>query len=297
MPGPLENRSWLRNRYDSARWRVREYHVRQQERPFYARTGFVAAAVFVSLVAIAGVVLLLGFGEDDESSPPAAGSPAEVSEPAPSDPESVSPEVGAVTTAPPAGTTPSPGRPPAGDAGDCPPFAASDDPNAVLTTAPANKWSAVGAVPLAQSEENGPALAGPSRCYTSEPMGALLAAHNVFGDLNDSLVPRAETVAQRVHPDSPMLAELESDAEGSPSGAGSPLYPVAYRFTEVSAEQTGISLIYQSPAGSTVAYIEMALVMRWAAGDWLLWDVAAAQQVSVVPGGYVTWGPLTDLEE
>lgn len=295
MPGPLENRSWLRNRYDSARWRVREYHVRQQDKPFYTRNGFVLAAVFVGLVVVAGIVLLIGLGGQDDE-PPAGGEPVNGEPVAPADPDPTPTAEGpdaAATTAPSdqAGGTGSPAQ-----ADECPTFDSASGQDAVAA-APDVDWSPVGDAPTASTPADGPGITeGPKRCYAPTATGALLAAHNFTADGQNPGVDALDLAETRVLPTASMYDQLIAEA-GDARSAPAAIVPVAYRFISASDEQYETAVVYQVSRASVTAFVEQRLTTSWVDGDWMIADGVVGRQISEVPPGYLAWGPLTGLIE
>lgn len=266
-----------------------EWRANQAELPFYRKTGFLAAAIFVGIVMVAGIVLLLG-GRDGNDSPPgnAASETAEqtVSASSSDDEEATtSPGTGDPPTAPPVA------------GGDCPALDSASGEDA-LTVAPEVEWSPVGDAPTATSAQDGPAITeGPMRCYSKTAAGALLAAHNFAAEQNDGLIPLIESVEARVAPQAPIYDELVSDAQSEGTRGGTPIAPTGYRFLNAAEDEYTVAIVYQLPTGSESAYLEFRTVVRWINGDWMIWDHPGADQLASLPAGYLEWGPYVGAEE
>lgn len=293
MPGPRQNRSRLGDLVDRARWRVREYHAGQQDRPFYARNGFVVAAVFVGVVVVAGIVLLITLGRDDEPQQgdvePATGEPTVPFAPTPT----VDAPQDAVTSPPPDQDEATEGP---DEAGGCPPLESDSDQDAVAA-APDVTWSPVGDAPTASTPADGPAITdGPKRCYAPTATGALLAAHNFTADGQNPNVDALDLAQTRVLPTASMYDQLIAEA-GDARSAPAAIVPVAYRFISAEDDRYETAVVYQVSRASVTAYVEQRLTTSWTDGDWMIADGVVGRQISEVPPGYLAWGPLTGLIE
>lgn len=294
MPGPLQNRSRTREWYDRARWRVREYHAAQQDKPFYARNGFIGAAVFVGTVITAGIVLLIGLSARDGAAPAGdqGAQGGQVLAPGDRGPAGQPSEVAVPFWAPRPGSE-STG---AEDVPGCPEMD-SDSGQGAVATAPQVQWSPVGDAPIATTGEDGPAvLEGPKRCYAPTATGALLAAHNFTADGQDPGVDALTLTQRRVLPTASMYDQLIAEA-GDAGSAPAAIVPVAYRFITAEPDRYETAVVYQVSRSSVTALIEQRLTISWVAGDWMIAEGVLARQISEVPPGYLAWGPLTGLIE
>lgn len=280
----------------SLRDRWQEHRIVQEELPFYRRSGFLAAAVFVGVVMLAGVVLLLTLGDDGENTatppggqvPPVTESPTEAT-------TTTEPPTGDVAATTPPGAEPT-AAPPGG--GGCE-LLRTDSGDAALTTAPEVEWSPVGDAPTATSEQDGPlVLDGPKRCYSQTAAGALLAAHNFTADGNSGLVDDLELAQTRVLPTASMYDQLIAEAETPDgSGGGTSVVPVAYRFIAASEAEYQVAIVYQVPGSTGALFVEQRLTVAYVDSDWMIADGVEAEQIDSIPPGYVSWGPLGNAEE
>lgn len=271
-----------------------EHRVVQEELPFYRRTGFLAAAVFVAAVVAAGVVLLLTLGDDGENTATPLGGQV--------DPAIESLTEATATTAPPDDATST--TPPPADSSAAPPGARGCEPlptdsgDAALTTAPEVEWSPVGLVPVALSPEDGPTSTGTGDhvCYSQTSAGALLAAHNFLADVRTSGDPTA-VVEARMLPTSPTYDSVRRDVAGGDPNATS-LSVVAYRFIEAEPTSYTVDLVQQIEQATGSVYLTDRITVTWNDDDWYVSDLnLTPPQVSSVPPGFIEWGPISEAVE
>lgn len=263
-----------------------ERRARQAELPFWRQGSFVAAAVFIGAVVIAGLFLLFTSGPRPEQ----AAEPPAIERPDPGT-ETSRPEATETTAAAPQTTEPQPG--PDGDG--CPALGSGTGQDA-LQTPPDVEWSPVGDVATAASATDGPAeREGPKRCYAQTAAGALLASYNFAADSNSGLVSLRELTEQRVLPSAPMYDQLIRSSDRTPGGT--PFAAVAYRFVNASDEEYVVSIVYQVAQQHAPAMVEWRHTMRWVEGDWMLADGGEITQISEIPAGYIEWGPHVGAPE
>lgn len=266
-----------------------ERAARQAELPFWRQRSFLAAALFVGVVVVAGLFLLLTADDRPQAGSAPTQSPAAT---ATATAGETAPETAAVTMAP-AEPDPSPGQ---GSPGDCPTWNAESGRTAV-EQAPQVQWSPVGDVATASSTTDGPAVAeSPVRCYAPTAAGALLAAHNFTAEANSN-VPLSDLVEQRVARDGPVYDVVAADAAAGRQGSGTSFTVLAYRFIDVADDQHTVALVYSVPQSSSSALLEMRVTMRWLEDDWWVWDSPEPRQISDVPAGFIEWGPLVGTPE
>lgn len=223
--------------------------------------GFVLAAVFLSIVALAGLVLtILRFVESDDA-----------------------PAHGVVER----GSTAELDRP-----GDCP----TSDPESsgALTELATAQWSLMGAVAAPSIRGVGPievAENGVPRCFTQTPAGAVLAAANyiAFGSGRPDL--GAELAASAIAPGLGQNAAIEAAAAASGSSSGT-IQIAGYRLDRYDPESTDIALVVRADDGSLATG---DLVLKWSQGDWrLIVDPATGRlaelRALVSLGGFTPWG-------
>lgn len=251
------------------------------EKPFYTKTGFLIAALFVSAVAIIGLVLALTGGSDD--------APAGEAGTTPSSPAETSAGDDVTETTQPADTGATASSPPPMGEGNCPPLSGSNGEDA-LGSGPQVEWYPVGEVAPAFSEDNGPAVRdGVKECFAHTPAGALLAGYNFLADVRTSTHDPSEVVRARVDQGSPSYDTLLSYA--SEERQLSPMSVVGYRFNVTNESQAVISFVHRMPVSGEVAYLKDEVTLAWMDGDWLVTDVPDPEQIDSLPPDYVPWGP------
>lgn len=229
----------------------------------FRRPGFLAAAGFLAIIVVLGVVVAVASSGGDSAGDSAV--PA---------------------TAPP-GASSAPG-------GSCHP---TDTTQQVPTTAPPGvRWELFQAIALPTSATAGPLVQhGEQRsCYAHTPVGAMIAALQISARLTYSSQWRVILDQQVVDgPGKTALArERASTGARPPLPAGEVAQVAGFRFITYSADTAVISLLLRL-APST--YAESTLTVKWQDGDWRLElqpdgspDIAGPQRSSLE--GYVAWG-------
>lgn len=260
---------------------MQERRARQADAPYYRRTGFIAAAVFVLAVLAAGAVLIITSlgGDGAEPSPPPP-----ISEPTDTGP------TGSPTADPTTTPEPTTDAPETGDVSACPDLGPGSGEEA-LTTPPEVQWSPVGEVSAAVSENDGPAVVdGVKRCFANSAAGALLAAYNFAADARVSSLSPVEVANMRMVDGSAEQAEFIQLVENETPNTSSVVVE-GYRFIETSADRYVISLAQRFAGDSTPLYFLDRITVEWRDGDWYVREVATLQQVDATPSDYVGWGP------
>jgi hypothetical protein len=223
--------------------------------------GFVLAAVFLSIVALAGLILtVLRFAESDD--------------------------------APALRTSEGNSEVDLDGAESCPtPDLESSEPQTVLAAA---EWSLVGTVAAPSIRGVGPlevAENGVPRCFAETPAGAVLAAANyiAFGSGRPEL--GAELAASAIAPGLGRNAALEA-ANAASSAAPGTIQIAGYRLDRYDPESTDIALVVRADDGT---YASGDLVLKWSEGDWKLSVDPGTGQLAELRalaslGGFTPWG-------
>ena len=222
--------------------------------------GFVLAAIFLSIVALAGLVLsVIRFAESDGASAPRVI-------------ESERVEVNGSAECPPSdGET-------------------SDDVTELATA----QWVMVGTVAAPQMQGIGPmevSASGVPRCFAETPSGAVLAAANYIAFGSGRPDQGAELAASAIAPGLGQNAAIE--AAGVASGASPGTVQIAgYRLDRYDPEWTDVALVVRTDDGS---FASGDLVLKWIQGDWkLIADPGTGQLAELRAiaslGGFTPWG-------
>lgn len=234
--------------------------------------GFVAAAGFVSLIAVCGTLLavarLLGGG----GTRPAmrAARPAAVM------------------------SMPTPAAPTPGPPGACRAMPAGSQVVPTVTP-PGTRWALVGDM----AEPSAPATVGPARtvdgfgeCYAHSPLGALYAAENVMAAFTAQ--PQSVVIGELAAPgaarDFAVRKAVGGDNRRLQEIAGGPSTFIGFAFASYSPQEAAMTIAIEGPTGVQVG---LPLVMRWIEADWRFvvppngQDFAATAVGSM--DGFVAW--------
>jgi hypothetical protein len=234
------------------------------ERPPWTRPGFVAAAVLVGLIVLAGLMVALWPSPNSrQANPPGPGQPADTSTPDQ--------------------------RP------------ATSLPTAVPTVAPADvHWQLVHQVALPVSASAGPYRSTDTTAsgYAHTPVGALIAAAQISSRsaLHNGRAVWEPTLTQQFVPspdrDSLLQAlRAQPDTEAEP-GELSQLS--GFRYLSYTPDTAVVGLVDRAPGQSDTFYIT-TVTMLWQDGDWRMvappggsWT-AASQKLTDL-SGVIAWG-------
>ena len=255
--------------------------------PFWAKPGFILAALALAAVALLGVVLAFraNGGEDEPvAEPPAATESATAADPAQTS------ESAAPNSSPTAAPDPE---------SDCPTLSGRGGEDAI-TTAPDVQWSPVGEVAAAFSDDNGPAKRdGIKECFAQTPEGALLAAYSFLADFRSGSQDPMAVVQARVSTNEPMFSEIVTAAEQEAANRadGAPRETVTaqgYRFLEVADTRYTVALIHTLNRSSGRVFTQDEVSVEWNGSDWVVVGVGDIQAVSELPAGFISWGPAAE---
>lgn len=229
------------------------------DRPVWARPGFVAAALIVGLIVIAGVVIALQPGSKPATSPP-----------------------GATGEGTPSAATPAP----------LPTTVLTSAPAGV-------SWKLFGQTALPFSARSGPrsATASTASGFEHSPTGALLAAAQIStrAGLSSGRSVYDATIQQQFLP-GPDRDALLAALHAAPQGGAAPgeLSQIAgFIYQSYSPDTAVIGLVRRS-AGASTFYVT-TLTARWSDGDWRLVAPPAGSWLSLSRAapdltGVVAWG-------
>jgi hypothetical protein len=222
--------------------------------------GFVLAAIFLSIVALAGLVLtVIRFAESDDA-------------PAP-------------------GIVKSGSRDEVTGSADCP--NSDGEPSGDVTELATAQWLMVGTVAAPHIQGVGPmevSANGVPRCFAETPSGAVLAAANYIAFGSGKPDHGAELAASAIAPGLGQNAAIE--AAGAASGASPGTVQIAgYRLDRYDPESTDMALVVRTADGS---YASGDLVLKWIQGDWkLIADPGTGQLAELRAiaslGGFTPW--------
>lgn len=251
--------------------------------PFWAKPGFILAALALAAVALLGVVLAFraNGGEDEPvAEPPAATESATAADPAQTS------DSAAPTSSPTA--APDPGS-------NCPALSGRGGEDAI-STAPDVQWSPVGEVAAALSDDNGPARRdGVKECFAQTPEGALLAAYNFLADVRTSTSDPTEVVTARVSKQAAGYGQLLADSQAERNLTSMTVQ--GYRFLATDNARYTVSLVSSLPGTADALFLRDEVLVEWNGSDWHVMSVLEPEQVDGLPGDYVRWSPAAeDLE-
>lgn len=168
----------------------------------------------------------------------------------------------------------------------------------VPTTTPAGvEWRvSSGKTVLPYSSTSGPATieGAVARCYAQDPVGALLAASQIYGRI---LGPNADESVQVVRSQVVPGPQRDRFIEtlSNPSSPPEQIQWRAFRYLSYTSDTAKIDMVTESTATGAIAGIPMTLV--WQDGDWK-WDFESftpSQVHAVDPaelGTYVPWSGI-----
>lgn len=238
----------------------------ENEQSPWTRPGFIASAVVILLIVVAGVVvtvLNLNRGNADPE-------PTSTSQPP--------------STAPP--------TEPAGDASVC--GLEGVELSGSLSIAPPAEWDYQGTVAYPTSDEFGPGAtdaAGFRYCFQRTPEGALFAASNAIALGSDPAV--APAWIEYFAANGPYRDELLADAEAGSSTSGTRLRIAGFRILSYDGETARIDLAGEGSTSAGSIYFSAVYELVWQDGDWKAnTETATSFDFATIPNlaGYITWG-------
>ncbi|MGC5033803.1 hypothetical protein [Micromonospora sp. DT229] len=236
------------------------------ERPPWTRPGFIAAAVLVALIVMAGLLIaILAPGGNDhdvvDGTPPPAQPPA---------------------------TTSTPGQP---------------LPTAVPTAAPNGiRWELIGPIAVPVSDSAGPKQTTDTTAsgYAHSPEGALMAAAQIMVRSSHTLGRERwePTIEQQFVPSADrnkLLAELRA-ADTGPADPGALSQIAGFSYQSYTPDTAVIGLVLRAPSAGTPRYHVLSLTLLWRDGDWRMQAPPGGTWLSVNRvtdslSGVVQWGP------
>lgn len=243
-----------------------------EQSPFRQR-GFVAAAGFVAVIALAGVIVAIAhlFGGGRVAS-----------------------RTFTRSATVPSSAAPVPSAPASSDGAACPslPSGGQDVPTG---TPVGTRWVLVGDM----AEPSAPSTVGPRRrvdgfgeCYAHSPLGALYAAENVIAAF--SAQPQSTVIAALAVPGHARDVAVQQAATGDNRDleqiAGGASTLIGFAFQGYSRQEADISLAIQGPSGEQGA---VPLVMRWVGADWRFVVPPGGQNFAATAltsmAGFVPW--------
>ncbi|GAB3866878.1 hypothetical protein GCM10029963_79950 [Micromonospora andamanensis] len=235
------------------------------ERPPWTRPGFVAAAVLVALILLAGLLIVVLAPDDD---------PADITDgPSP-------------TSQPSASSMPVEGL-----------------PTVVPTTPPTGvRWELVGPMAVPVSDTAGPTQTTDTTAsgFTHTPEGALIAAAQIMVRSSHALGRQRwePTIEQQFVPSGDrdrLLAELRAVAS-EPTDPGSLSQIAGFSYQSYTPDTAVIGLVLRAPAASASRYHVLSLTLLWRGGDWRMQAPPGGSWLSVNRmtdnlSGVIEWGP------
>ncbi len=167
----------------------------------------------------------------------------------------------------------------------------------VPTTTPAGiEWRVSGKTLLPYSSVSGPAQTdGPvARCYAHDPVGALLAASQIYGRVLGPNADESVRVAQEQIVPGPQRDRF-IESLSNPSTPPDQIQWRAFKYLSYTADTARIDMAVESTATGTVAAVPMTMV--WRDGDWK-WDFESFSSSEVHPvdaadlSTYVPWSGI-----
>ena len=221
---------------------------------------FLAAAVLLGLVLVAGIVLigvrLLNGGDDASPQHPTA-----------------------TATDKTPGSTSACGVP--------------DGSQTVPNSAPEADWSLAGKTAAPVSEVFGPSktVDGVHTCFAHNPTGALFAAINYYADTTDPAVRTKTLLAERIFSD----ANAGKADMGEDGGANAlPTYQVSgFRVDDATPNRVSVAVVVRSTEGPTAGQqAAVTFTMGWQSGDWRVIVPPNGQPPTTAIAslsGYIAW--------
>jgi hypothetical protein len=272
-------------------------------RSAWTRPGFLAAGIFLALVAVLATITALNRGNGHTGRPAAAGpTPRTAMSPpsatAPSQSTGCAPN-GTAQTAPAAATSAStsasqaaPTATPSTAPTATPSAARTATPSAVPTTTPSDvPWTLYKGVAVPMSKTDGPLLVSGdvARCYADAPLGAVIAAWQfvtraVCGDDWRSVV--AQEAVPGPDANAFVAAHQSGRVQCGGSSGGGHVQLAGFSVVGYSPQLAVVQLAERSPQNALAA---MSVTMRWQDGDW---------KVAFQPGGAMAagWHPIDNLD-
>lgn len=198
---------------------------------------FLAAAVLVALVLVAGIVLIgvrLLDGGNDNASPPHPTSTDKTP-----------------------GSTSACGLP--------------DGNQSIPTAGPKTNWELIGRMASPESKRFGPAKekAGIHSCFAHNPTGALFAAANYLADTENEQVSKDALVDARIFAD--MNAHLAKSDPDEPGSANSTTQIAAFRIEDFTPDRISVVTVLRATEGPDAGkFAAITFTLGWQAGDWRL---------------------------
>ena len=217
-------------------------------RPTRSRS-WTAAAVLLTVVAVALAAVLINAAVSGPATPPAAAPTAPAAPPA----------AGGGPTAAGADTS---GDRPTG-------CTTTGGAQTVPTSTPTGgTWKLVAGFAVPSTTADGPALKGPAGvayCFSRTPVGALLAASN----LGHVTGPPTQVVAELK--DHALVTNQYTDqltTSATPGGPSPGIQLAGFRIVSYSQDQAVVTLSFAASTGPTPTYAQLTVSLAWSQGDW-----------------------------
>jgi len=223
---------------------------------------FIASAVLVALIVIAGIVLagVYAFGGDDNDG--TDGTPG-----------------GPSTTTVPKGESSSVCGLPDGD-------------QTIPATAPTTDWYFKGKVAAPRSSELGPGKSDDvASCFARNPSGALFAAATFAADIYPRDARTKRVLKLRAVPGTELDATLAEDL-----GAAGPISQIAgFRFEDYTKDRATITLAARLTDGPNAGALGATpMTLAWRNGDWYLQLQASSESIVLTSlDGFVKWSGVS----
>ncbi len=238
------------------------------QRSPWSQPSYIAAALVVVLVLVAGVILAVTNAGGDEDAP-----------------DTASPSPTSTQTAP----EPTPSATPSSDS-VC--GLTGTDPTDTVVAPPQATWTLVGTTAVPTVEGHGPGVVeedGFRSCYSRAPTGALTAAANLAGLTTDAATyPRIFEELTALGPG----RDAALAQEPTLSSGGSRFQIAGFRMLQYTPERAKVDIALRVESGALASFV---VDLMWEAGDWKL-DLAPngelRSELSALPSlaGYVAWG-------
>lgn len=242
----------------------------ENEQSPWTRPGFIAAAVVIALIVVAGVIVtVLNLNRDG-------------SDPAPT------------STSQPTDAAPSPE--PTGDEGGASVCGLDGvELSGRLSTAPAAEWAYQDTVAYPTSGEFGPGQTSPEGvryCFQHSPEGALFAATNAVAQGSDPTIAPA-WIEYFLAESAPNRSQLVTDV-GSGATSDTRLSVAGFRLLAYDGSTARVEIAVRGAASGRAVYGSVIYNLVWEDGDWKLLpkDSSNPLQMTQLPdlSGYITWG-------
>lgn len=168
-----------------------------------------------------------------------------------------------------------------------------DGSQTVPSSAPEAEWSLAGKTAAPVSEVFGPSkvLEGVHTCFAHNPTGALFAAINYYADTTDPAVRTKTLLAERIFSD----ANSGKADMGEDSGANAlPTYQVSgFRVDDAMPNRVSVAVVVRSTEGPTAGQqAAVTFTMGWQSGDWRVIVPPNGQPPTTAIAslsGYIAW--------